>query len=409
MISYQNRLLHIPLILLVFSLFFSGCRKAQDVDSFKADILAITYMTEYYAPFNYEQGGELYGVSVDILRSLFEKFGINPDNITIQMSDWAEAYQQTLDEANTMLFSMVRIPERENLFKWVGPIAPQKQILVTRKSSGVVIENDADMANYTIGVIEGYSDIQVLLDAGVPQNKLIEYPDPFTLYENLAEGNVQCIAYSDAGNNLMLVSLGLDPDDYEIAYIYKVLQLYYAFNINTAANIINYFEDKLEELKNDKTGDGSSVYEKILNKYNIIQHVQDNITEEMVTDLVNLTSSHIEASAEGTFEKINQGLAPYKDPVNPALYTFVYDTSVTIVAHATNPLLVGVNFKGKTDAAGKLFRDEIVQGALDNGTGWVDYIYTKPDESGLYYKTSYYKLTYGSDGVPYVVCAGRYK
>ncbi len=63
-------------------------------------------------------------------------------------------------------------------------------------------------------------------------------------------------------------------------------------------------------------------------------------------------------------------------------YTFVYDTAVTIVAHATNPLLVGVNFKGKTDAAGKPFRDEIVQGALDHGTGWEDYIYTKPDQSG---------------------------
>ena len=48
-------------------------------------------------------------------------------------------------------------------------------------------------------------------------------------------------------------------------------------------------------------------------------------------------------------------------------------------------------------------------GALDSGTGWVDYIYTKPDKSGLYQKTTYYKLITASNGEQYIVCSGRYK
>jgi len=40
-----------------------------------------------------------------------------------------------------------------------------------------------------------------------------------------------------------------------------------------------------------------------------------------------------------------------------------------MVAHADNILLVGVNFRGKTDVAGTPFRDYIIQGALANGTG----------------------------------------
>jgi len=46
---------------------------------------------------------------------------------------------------------------------------------------------------------------------------------------------------------------------------------------------------------------------------------------------------------------------------------------------------------------------------LEEGSGWVDYIYTKPDQSGLYLKTTYFTLTTGSDGKQYIVCAGRYK
>jgi polar amino acid transport system substrate-binding protein len=63
----------------------------------------------------------------------------------------------------------------------------------------------------------------------------------------------------------------------------------------------------------------------------------------------------------------------------------------------------------KVDVSGKKFRDDIVTGAIKNKTGWVDYVYTNPAESGLYYKTTYYKLTRGSDGKRYIVCCGKYK
>ena len=43
-----------------------------------------------------------------------------------------------------------------------------------------------------------------------------------------------------------------------------------------------------------------------------------------------------------------------------------------MVAHADNIRFVSMNFKGKTDVTGKPFRDEIVAGAQENGTGWVE-------------------------------------
>jgi polar amino acid transport system substrate-binding protein len=51
----------------------------------------------------------------------------------------------------------------------------------------------------------------------------------------------------------------------------------------------------------------------------------------------------------------------------------------------------------------------MVNGALLNGSGWVDYVFSNPTETGLYYKTSYYRAATGSDGETYIVGSGRYK
>ena len=82
---------------------------------------------------------------------------------------------------------------------------------------------------------------------------------------------------------------------------------------------------------------------------------------------------------------------------------------MTEAANADNPAVVGRNFKGVPDMAGRLFRDNLVEGALKNGTGWEDYVFTMPGKIGLFYKSAYYKLVTGSDGKQYVVCVGRYK
>ncbi len=131
------------------------------------------------------------------------------------------------------------------------------------------------------------------------------------------------------------------------------------------------------------------------------------VSERQVVDLVDATCAAIENDAAGTFAAINAGEAPYVDPSNPALYAFVFDQRVTIVADP-DPAFQGRNLKGQPDAAGKLFRDELVAGAFADGSGWIEYVKQEPGKQGLHRKASYYKLVTGSDGLQYVVGAGRY-
>lgn len=134
----------------------------------------------------------------------------------------------------------------------------------------------------------------------------------------------------------------------------------------------------------------------------------ETISDEQIINLVDQVCAEIQADAQGTFKKITNGIHPYKNKDDNSLYVFVYNTDVEIVAHPKKSL-VGKSYKGKPDFKGKMFRDEIVENALKDTAGWVNYFYRNPGKKGLRPKTTYFKLVTGSDGNQYVVCSGKYR
>jgi len=90
-----------------------------------------------------------------------------------------------------------------------------------------------------------------------------------------------------------------------------------------------------------------------------------------------------------------------------ALYAFVYNDSIEIIAHPYKPELIGKSFKGKPDVKGKVFRDEIVQKALEEGSWWTYYNYEKPGSRDIHTKKTYGKLFRHGDK-NYIVCCGVY-
>ncbi len=115
----------------------------------------------------------------------------------------------------------------------------------------------------------------------------------------------------------------------------------------------------------------------------------------------------LKKNAFQTFARINKGDHPYRNKDNAALYVFVLDTELNLVAHFKTSI-VGRNQKGKPDAKGKLFRDEILAKALTNGSGWVDYHFENPKTKKLAHKNTFFRLAKGSNGEEYIVCSGKY-
>lgn len=131
------------------------------------------------------------------------------------------------------------------------------------------------------------------------------------------------------------------------------------------------------------------------------------VTREQVVALVDLTCAELATDVPGTLAAIDAGEAPFVEQADPELYAYVCDDELTVLAHPNNEI-IGQNNVGEADPAGRYYRDEILKGAHEQGSGWVEYVYAKPGAEGLFLKESYYKRTTGADGKKYIVSAGRY-
>lgn len=131
-------------------------------------------------------------------------------------------------------------------------------------------------------------------------------------------------------------------------------------------------------------------------------------TTDEVTGLVQQTREAVAQNALQTFARINRAEPPYKNADNPSLYVFVLDTDLTVIAHPIRTNTIGTSLKGKPDAKGKLFRDEMLEIALKDGSGWIDYHFPNPKTDELAHKISYFELVKGSDGKDYIVGSGKY-
>lgn len=372
----------------------------------------LVYMTDEHPPFNFQEKGELNGISVDLLEKMLNRMDLDLNRSDIELLSWYQGYQTAMEENNSVFFSVPRLPGWEALFKWVGPISPTQTVVFAMEERAVRISSPAEMNKYKIGVVRSSAEQQLLTSLGVNERSLVQEDDADTIIKKLKSGSIDidAFAYSELPGIWLINKSGIIPKDYDIVYDLKdEVELYYAFNKETPDSVVLAFQSALNQTKQEKGLVGTSDYDKILYKYLPVRYINQNVTDEQVVLLVNRASGDIEKDAKGTLEKISAGEHPYKDKDNPELYVYVYDTNVTFVAHADNPTLNGFDFKGKTDASGKKFADDTVRAALENGSGWVDYIWTNPAKSGLYYKTAYYKLTIGSDGKQYIVCAGKYK
>lgn len=130
-------------------------------------------------------------------------------------------------------------------------------------------------------------------------------------------------------------------------------------------------------------------------------------TKEDAVNLVKKAAVLLQAEGDSALAKISDpaGEFYYKQK---ALYVFVYNKDCVILAHPYKKDLIGKSLKGKRDARGKKFRDQIVATALQNGSGWTEYTYQKPGEKGLFQKIAYCQLV-EKNGIQYIVVSGIYK
>ncbi|RUM47511.1 MAG: hypothetical protein DSY80_00850 [Desulfocapsa sp.] len=158
---------------------------------------------------------------------------------------------------------MGRTAQREEQFKWVGPIIELTMGLIAQKNKHISINSVDDLKNYRIGTIRDGAPEQLLISAGFPVDKLERVTKPEQNIKKLVRDRIDMLAFNRDSTRYTMKHMGLNPEDYEMVFSLKNIWLYYAFNRETDDIIIENLNHSLQQLK-ETDSDGNSPYKDIL-------------------------------------------------------------------------------------------------------------------------------------------------
>lgn len=211
----------------------------------------ITFYTEHFPPFNYEENGVLHGIAVDILDEIFRDMGSDTNKSDITLLPWSRAYKIVSTQTNTCLFTMVKSEEREPLFKWVGPIVSAPIVLLAKKSKNIEINTLDDLNKYKVVVIRNDIGHRLLVNRGIPEKSLFITTFPNKVPLLLQNDRVDIWAYGELSAFDIMNRNSINKSEYEVIYTLSVGENYYAFNLETSDEIIRIFQESLDRVKAD--------------------------------------------------------------------------------------------------------------------------------------------------------------
>ncbi len=94
----------------------------------------------------------------------------------INLMPWSRADSILQNEPNSMLFSISRTKDRKNPFKWVCPIATNKNVLMAKKDRSIQVKTPEDARQYQIGTISGDIAGQMLCQANFDKKQFMVFP-----------------------------------------------------------------------------------------------------------------------------------------------------------------------------------------------------------------------------------------
>ena len=221
-------------------------------------------MTENYPPYQFEAEGKLQGIWVDVLVEVLKRMDAKQSRDDIKLIPWARGYQTVIKNSSTCLFNMIRTKERENLFKWAGPVTSGIHVLIALKNSNIHVESFEDLNQYKIGVVKDDFGESILFSHGIKKKNLL-----FSFGENAAkeiilELNKEIVDLwfiEHISARWILKKYMFNTNDYKTVYKMAPVDGYFAFNKTTPVNLIAAFQKQLDAVMK------APVYQKIFDIY----------------------------------------------------------------------------------------------------------------------------------------------
>lgn len=147
-------------------LFIGACVYALHMASASAQAGAAPRLyitTEASAPTSMLQDGKVVGSTTEKVREVMARLGLA---YTIELQPWRRAYTAALQRPDACVYSTTRTPERENLFKWVGPTDEGEWVLLGRADRPMQLRTLEDARKLRIGTSNGDARDEYLRSRG---------------------------------------------------------------------------------------------------------------------------------------------------------------------------------------------------------------------------------------------------
>jgi polar amino acid transport system substrate-binding protein len=211
--------------------------------------------TEEFPPFNFTQDGEIAGLNTKVVEEMCRRAGIN---YQITSYPWSRAYNLVLEKPGTAIYTMSRRANREDLFRWVGPIITSKSYLYRLAGNDdVKVKNLEDAKKYQVAVVQDDVRYSYLVDNNFDRETNLTVLRKYELgWEMLLRGRVDIWAMPDQVARQLLDGKNVPRNMIEPVFLLKEVSsaLYHVgLHLSTSDEIVDRLQKALDEMKSDNT------------------------------------------------------------------------------------------------------------------------------------------------------------
>jgi polar amino acid transport system substrate-binding protein len=200
--------------------------------------------TETSAPYSMREGDRVIGISTDMVRAILDRSGIA---YTIDVLPWKRAYTEALERRDGCVYSTTRTPEREPLFKWIGPIGEADWVLMARADRKLKLQTLDDARPYRIGTYNGDARDVYLRERGFHVDPA---PNDLTNPRKLMLGRIDLWAASTRRSDLTLGRLGYAGEIVPVL-VFNRIHVYLACNRAVPDELVTRMNGAVEAMERD--------------------------------------------------------------------------------------------------------------------------------------------------------------
>lgn len=211
----------------------------------------LTFITEIYPPYSFVEEGQPRGISVELLTEVLRATRSRQTRADIQVLPWSEGYQRALTEPNTVLFSTARTAEREELFQWVGPIAPTRTVLLARRERGLRLQNFAQITqqDLQIAAVRNSAGHQILLRQGLDAGRIHAVDNGRAAAQLLHDGTADLWVTEELVGRWLFDDLGFSSRTVQALFVLSETPMYFAINLDTPRDRVHLLQDTLDRIE----------------------------------------------------------------------------------------------------------------------------------------------------------------